>query len=116
MRKHLRFLGFHHALTVQQTSYAIMHSSVGCRAPISSERRLFTELELYACVLQTAPGITPALVERLVASRQDLTKADIKEVWLCTYVHCCSRTQSTGAYSGMRCACKASALCRIASF
>jgi hypothetical protein len=29
---------------------------------------------------QTAPGITPALVERLVASRQDLTKADIKEV------------------------------------
>ena len=32
------------------------------------------------CVVQTAPGITPALVERLVASRQDLTKADIREV------------------------------------
>ena len=31
---------------------------------------------------QTAPGITPALVERLVASRQDLNKADIKEVCL----------------------------------
>ena len=38
---------------------------------------------LTACAvraLQTAPGITPALVERLVASRQDLTKADIREV------------------------------------
>lgn len=31
-------------------------------------------------VLQSAPGITPALVERIVASRSDLTKADIKEV------------------------------------
>ncbi|CAK0787040.1 hypothetical protein CVIRNUC_010256 [Coccomyxa viridis] len=34
----------------------------------------------YTSLLQTAPGITPALVERLVASRQDLNKADIKEV------------------------------------
>jgi hypothetical protein len=31
-------------------------------------------------VMQSAPGITPALVERIVASRTDLTKADIKEV------------------------------------
>lgn len=30
--------------------------------------------------MQSAPGITPALVERIVASRPDLTKADIKEV------------------------------------
>lgn len=29
--------------------------------------------------VQSAPGITPALVERIVASRPDLTKADIKE-------------------------------------
>lgn len=31
-------------------------------------------------IMQSAPGITPALVERIVASRTDLTKADIKEV------------------------------------
>ena len=37
-------------------------------------------LRWHQCVVQTAPGITPALVERLVASRQDLTKADIREV------------------------------------
>lgn len=116
MHKPLRFLGFHHALTVQQNSYGITHSSVESRAPIRSEWRPLTELDLYACVLQTAPGITPALVERLVASRQDLTKADIKEVWLRTHVYCYSRTQITGAYSDMRCACKAPALCRIASF
>ena len=38
MRKYLRLLDFHraHVLTVQQTSYGIMHSSVGSMAPISS--------------------------------------------------------------------------------
>lgn len=30
--------------------------------------------------VQSAPGITPALVERIVTSRPDLTKADVKEV------------------------------------
>ena len=40
-----------------------------------------------ACAAQTAPGITPALVERLVASRQDLTKADIKEVGVPKHQH-----------------------------
>ena len=39
-----------------------------------------SEHEMGCHALQTAPGITPALVERLVASRQDLNKADIKEV------------------------------------
>ena len=33
-------------------------------------------------VMQAAPGITPALLERIVASRPDLTKADVKEVRL----------------------------------
>jgi len=32
---------------------------------------------------QVAPGITPTLLERIVAARTDLTKADIKEVWPC---------------------------------
>ena len=39
-----------------------------------------------------APGITPTLLERIVAARADLTKADIKEVSpfvrLCP---CCSK-------------------------
>ena len=50
------------ATSPQALSRWIAAEMVGCRA------------------LQTAPGITPALVERLVASRQDLNKADIKEV------------------------------------
>ncbi|KAK9827315.1 hypothetical protein WJX81_003676 [Elliptochloris bilobata] len=34
----------------------------------------------YTSLLQVAPGITPTLLERIVAARTDLTKADIKEV------------------------------------
>lgn len=41
---------------------------------------------------QVAPGITPTLLERIVAARADLTKADIKEV--SPFAHrcpCCSK-------------------------
>ena len=31
-------------------------------------------------MLQMMPGVTPALIERLVSARTDLTKADVKEV------------------------------------
>ncbi|KAK9812960.1 hypothetical protein WJX72_006516 [[Myrmecia] bisecta] len=34
----------------------------------------------YTSLLQVAPGITPALLERIVAARTDMNKADIKEV------------------------------------
>ena len=36
-----------------------------------------------ALCAQVAPGITPTLLERIVAARSDLTKADIKEVRPC---------------------------------
>ena len=34
----------------------------------------------YTSLLEQAPGITPALLERLVTARADIARADIKEV------------------------------------
>jgi hypothetical protein len=41
--------------------------------------RVCCDYQCFCVWVQSAPGITPALVERIVASRPDLTKADIKE-------------------------------------
>ena len=34
----------------------------------------------YTSLLEQAPGITPALLERLITGRADIARADIKEV------------------------------------
>ncbi|BDA50552.1 Exocyst complex component 3 [Coccomyxa sp. Obi] len=47
---------------------------------VASSDSVDTFVLSYTSLLQSAPGITPALLERIVASRPDLTKADIKEV------------------------------------
>ena len=38
----------------------------------------------YTSLLEQAPGITPALLERLITARADIARADVKEVRPCT--------------------------------
>ena len=47
--------------------------------PAESHRGL-CRLNLQQCCLQVAPGISPALLERIVQARTDLSKADSREV------------------------------------
>ena len=37
----------------------------------------------YTSLLEQAPGITPALLERLITARADIARADVKEVRHC---------------------------------